>query len=252
MIKPNRLSPGLVIALLVSFAMAGWAQAQGLLTGDRIATARGELVIHPMSHASLVLGWQNRAVFVDPVEGSAPYHSMPRPVFILVTDIHSDHMDAATLAALGAVEIVAPRAVRDALPAELQPRVIVLDNGQTATIAGIGIEAVPAYNVTPERLQYHPPGRGNGYVLTFGDTRVYVAGDTEVTPEMRALENIDVAFVPMNLPYTMTVEQAAEGVNAFRPRIVYPYHHRGGDVDAFARLVGPHTEVRLRDWYPGS
>jgi L-ascorbate metabolism protein UlaG (beta-lactamase superfamily) len=108
------------------------------------------------------------------------------------------------------------------------------------------------YNLTEDRLQYHGKGRGNGYVLTFGNVRVYVAGDTEDIPEMRALRNIDVAFVPMNLPFTMTPEQAADAVREFRPRIVYPYHYGESDVATFIRLVGRDVgvEVRERNWYP--
>jgi L-ascorbate metabolism protein UlaG (beta-lactamase superfamily) len=224
------------------------AAAQAL-TGDKVATTNGDLVIHPVNHASLVLSWGGKIVYVDPVGGAAPYQGLPRPDLILVTDIHGDHMHPDTLAALGDAPIVAPQAVKDALPAALQGRVQVLGNGQSATVQTIPIEAVAAYNTTPERLQFHAKGRGNGYVLSLGGKRIYIAGDTEVTPEMQALKDIDVAFLPMNLPYTMTVEQAAEGVKAFKPKVVYPYHSRGSDVQAFARLVGPASEVRIRTWY---
>ena len=121
-----------------------------------------------------------------------------------------------------------------------------LENGE---IDGIPVEAVPAYNITADRRQYHPQGRDNGYVLTFGDRRLYIAGDTEDTPEMRALTGIEVAFLPMNLPYTMSVEQAADAVKAFRPAIVYPYHSRGSDTATFKELVGDAAEVRLAEWY---
>ena len=118
-------------------------------------------------------------------------------------------------------------------------------------MAGVKIEAIAAYNLAAERQRYHPKGRGNGYVLTLGDKRVYVSGDTEDVPEMRALKDIDVAFLCMNLPFTMTVEQAAGAVRAFRPKVVYPYHCRGSDLEKFRQLVGtePGVEVRLRDWY---
>lgn len=109
--------------------------------------------------------------------------------------------------------------------------------------------AVPAYNTTPDRLKYHPKGVGNGYVISFGDKKIYIAGDTEDIPEMRALTGIEVAFLPMNLPYTMTEEQAASAVEAFRPRIVYPYHYKGSDPKKFAALVGDAAQVRLLDWY---
>ena len=126
-------------------------------------------------------------------------------------------------------------------------------NGDELSMMGIGIEAIPAYNLTPERLNFHPKGRDNGYVLTFGDKRIYISGDTEGTPEMRALKNIDVAFVCMNLPYTMTPEAAADAVLAFKPKIVYPYHSRGSDVDKFASMVkagDAGIDVRLRDCTP--
>jgi L-ascorbate metabolism protein UlaG (beta-lactamase superfamily) len=127
----------------------------------------------------------------------------------------------------------------------------VISNGQTKTIGDFQVEAIPMYNLTPERLQYHPKGRGNGYVVTYGGKRFYFSGDTEGTVEMRALRNIDVAFVCMNLPYTMTPAEAAEAVRAFHPSVVYPYHYRGSDVRAFAQaLAGSGIEVRLRDWYP--
>jgi L-ascorbate metabolism protein UlaG (beta-lactamase superfamily) len=137
------------------------------------------------------------------------------------------------------------------LPADLQSRATVLTNGETKTVAGITITGVPMYNTTAARMSYHSKGRGNGYVVAFGDKRVYLSGDTEDIPEMRALKNIDVAFVCMNLPYTMTVDQAASAVREFKPKIVYPYHSRNSDVEKFKTLVGTDAgvEVRLRDWY---
>lgn len=221
------------------------------LTGDTIKTAQGPLVIHPVNHASFVMSWKGMTIYVDPVGGIAPYQDLPKPDLILVTDIHGDHLNAATLSALvnPTTPIVAPAAVRAQVPANLQQRIHLLANGETAREGDIGVEAVAMYNTTPERLQNHTKGRGNGYVLTFGATRVYIAGDTEPTPEMLALKNIDVAFLPMNLPYTMTPQQAAEAVHQFKPKIVYPYHYRGQDTAAFARLVGKDAEVRLRNWY---
>jgi L-ascorbate metabolism protein UlaG (beta-lactamase superfamily) len=135
------------------------------------------------------------------------------------------------------------------LPQNLQAKTKVMRNGDIQTYAGIKIEAVPEYNISPDRLMYHPKGRDNGYVLTFGDKRVYLAGDTEETPELKNLPNIDVAFIPMNLPYTQTVEAAAQWVRDFRPKIVYPYHYGESDVGKFRMLVGNASEVRLRKWY---
>jgi L-ascorbate metabolism protein UlaG (beta-lactamase superfamily) len=122
-------------------------------------------------------------------------------------------------------------------------------NGDKTTIAGVSIEAFPMYNTTPDRLKYHPKGDGNGYILTIGGKRIYIAGDTEETPEMRAITNIDVAFLPMNLPFTMDIRHAAQAVKDFKPKVVYPYHYRGSDVEAFKTMVGDAADVRLLKWY---
>ena len=229
------------------------AVAGAALMGDRVATSQSDLVIHPVNHATLALGWENVTLYVDPVGGAARFANLPRPDLVLLTDIHSDHLSLDTLKALvtDKTKIVAPSAVAEQLPAELRPRATVLTNGQTASLLGVKIEAVAAYNLTPERQRFHAQGRGNGYVLTLGGKRVYLSGDTEDVPEMRALKDIAVAFMCMNLPYTMDVEQAARAVREFRPKIVYPYHCRGSDLEKFKQLVGADRgiEVRLRDWY---
>jgi L-ascorbate metabolism protein UlaG (beta-lactamase superfamily) len=226
---------------------------QASLPGDRLATSQGNLVIHPLNHATFMMNWAGRTLYVDPVGGAERFQGLPSPDILLVTDLHGDHYSADTLAAVlqPATVIIAPRAVRDLMPANLQAVTQELANGGTLPVKDIPIEAIPMYNITPDRLERHVKGRGNGYLLTLGDKRVYIAGDTEDTPEMRALSNIDVAFVPMNLPFTMSVQQAADAVRAVKPRIVYPYHSRGSDVNEFARLVGTDVgvEVRLRTWY---
>jgi L-ascorbate metabolism protein UlaG (beta-lactamase superfamily) len=248
--KTVRSSIACAVAMLAGFA--GVAAAQ--ITGDVVATSRGDLVVHPIDHATFVMGWNGMAIYVDPVGGAGRFAGLPTPGLILVTDIHGDHMDAETLSAIVTprTTIVAPTAVTEQLPASLMGQTISLANGETAMFDDIGVEGVPMYNLTQERLQYHDRGRGNGYVLTIGGRRVYIAGDTEDIPEMRALRNIDVAFVPMNLPYTMTEDQAASGVNAFTPTVVYPYHYGESDVEKFKMLVeagGGSTEVRLLAWY---
>lgn len=223
------------------------------LEGDRISTSQGELVIKPLNHATFVMSWQGKMLYVDPVGGAERFEGLPAPDLILITHEHKDHLNADTLKAIdnGSAPLVTPQSVHDQLPEELAKRTTVMNNGDSTTVAGIPLQAIPAYNTTPERLKYHPKGRDNGYILTLGDQRVYIAGDTEDTPEMRALSDVDVAFVPMNLPFTMTVEQAASAVREFKPGIVYPYHSRGSDVDAFAKLVGSDSgvDVRIRDWY---
>ena len=213
----------------------------------------GEVVIHPVEHASMV--WQTPAgvIYVDPVGGAEAYADLPAPDLILITHEHGDHYDQPTLDALPEVRIIANPAVAGMLPEAMGERTTTMANGDAGEVLGLTIEAVPAYNTTPDRAQYHPQGRDNGYLLTIGGQRFLIAGDTEDTPELRALTGIDVAFLPMNLPYTMTVEQAAEAVTAFSPGVVYPYHHRDSDLDAFTRLVdegGSGAQVVIADWYP--
>ncbi|MDX5436472.1 MAG: MBL fold metallo-hydrolase, partial [Pontibacter sp.] len=191
--------------------------------------------------------------------GAASYEGIAKPDLILITDIHGDHLDTATLGALDTrgVTMVVPQAVADKLPAQYQQQLVVLKNGGKSTQQGIAITAVPMYNLPESADAMHPKGRGNGYLLEMGGKRVYISGDTEGTPEMRSLKNIDVAFVSMNLPYTMDVDQAAEAVLAFKPKVIYPYHYRGkdglSDVDSFKQQVNAQNkqiDVRLKDWYP--
>jgi len=236
------------LVFLVAF-VASTTQAQ-MLTGSTVPTSNGNLVIHPVSHASFVMEWDDKTIYVDPVGGAGLYDGLQRPDLVLITDIHGDHLDAPTLEALSAnAQLIAPAAVRDQLPAALQAKTFVLDNGNNVDRLGINIEAIPMYNLTEDRLQFHEKGRGNGYVATFGGTRVYISGDTEDIPEMRNLEDIDVAFVCFNLPYTMTESQAADAINAFSPDIVYPYHYRGSDLALFTSMIDDGIEVREGAWY---
>lgn len=227
--------------------------AQDTDMADTIATDQGDLTIHPVDHASLVLHWGDHVIYVDPVGGAERYATLPAPTAILITHGHGDHFDLPTLEAIASgVPIVANVEVFDKLPEALKANATSIANGEEGEIAGIPLRAVAAYNITEDRLRYHPQGVGNGYVLTFGGKSVYVAGDTEPTPEMLALTGIDVAFLPMNLPYTMTPEQAAEAVNAFKPAIVYPYHYGDSDLSLFENAVDDGIEVRLRNWYPSA
>ena len=226
---------------------------------DQIKTNKGMLTIQPVVHGTLVLQWNGKTIYVDPYGGAAAFESIAAPDLILITDIHGDHLDLKTLDTLhtaGAV-IVAPQAVFDKLPQALQQKAVVLGNGAETEQLGINIAAIPMYNLPEDATSRHIKGRGNGYLLAIGNKRIYISGDTEDIPEMRHLKNIDVAFVSMNLPYTMDIDQAASAVLEFRPRIVYPYHYRGqnelSDVAAFKQKVdagNKHIEVRLRNWYP--
>ena len=247
-------------ALLLALLLAAVPALAQRAAPDQIATKNGPLTIQPITHATLVLTWNKQTIYVDPTGGAEAFAGLPAPTLILITDIHGDHFDPKALAAIPAnqARLVAPRAVADQLPAELRPRVSVLANGRQLDTLGLSIRAVPMYNLPETPDSRHPKGRGNGYVLTLGGQRVYLSGDTEDTAEMRALRNIDVAFVCMNLPYTMDITQAASAVLAFKPRIVYPYHYRGqgglSDVAAFQQAVrtgSKKIDVRLRNWYPG-
>ncbi len=224
-----------------------------------INTDISDLEIIPVSHATAVFKWGNTVFYTDPVGGAEAFKGKSSPDFILITDIHGDHMNAETLLALelGETKIIVPKAVQDKLPEELQSNLIVLNNGETHDLKGFKIKAIPMYNLPQSKDAMHVKGRGNGYVLENNGMRLYISGDTEDIPEMRNLENIDVALVSMNLPYTMPVDQAAEGVLAFKPKKVIPYHYRGkdgfADVDEFKRLVNEgndNIQVELMDWYP--
>lgn len=218
-----------------------------------------EIDIEPVSHATAVIHFGDKVIYLDPVGGAQAFEGMDKPDFVLITDIHGDHMDAETLKALnlGETKIIVPQAVKDKLPAELQKNLVVMNNGEKQDQQGINIEAIPMYNLPDSDDAYHTKGRGNGYLLEQDGQRLYIAGDTEDIPEMRNLTDIDIALVPMNLPYTMPVEQAAEGVLTFAPHRVIPYHYRSqdgfSDVDKFKKLVNeknPDIEVDLMEWYP--
>jgi L-ascorbate metabolism protein UlaG (beta-lactamase superfamily) len=215
---------------------------------DVIPTSSGELTLTFLGHGSLLFGWGAQRIHVDPFGHVADYAGLPRADLLLVTHEHADHLDLDALAKVrtATTEIVLTELARRQVGAG-----IVMANGDARTVCGVPIEAVPAYNVLhrrPSGEPFHPKGAGNGYVLTFGDTRVYVAGDTENVPEMRALSRIDVAFLPANLPYTMTPEMVAEAARWIRPRILYPYHYGSTDVGEIVRLLGdePGCEVRIR------
>ena len=241
-------------ALLLSLTLV-LAHAQ-MPAPDKVEVKGGELTIQPITHATLVLSYKNKNFYIDPTGGAAAFTGLASPDVIIITDIHGDHFDVKTIEAINKnnTVLVAPQAVADKLPATFdKQKLVVLKNGDETKQSGITIAAMPMYNLPEAADAMHTKGRGNGYVLTIGDKRIYISGDTEDIPEMRSLKNIDIAFVCMNLPYTMDVNQAAQGVLAFNPKIVYPYHYRGQDVNTFKTLVNTgnkNIDVRLRAWYP--
>ncbi len=225
-------------------------------SSDVFATSAGDITVHPVNHASFVMETPIGTIYADPVGGAAAYAGFPEPDLILVTHEHGDHYDAETLATLVGdnTQIIANPAVFSMLPAVLKDRSSQLSNGDSATFGDLGIDAIPAYNITDERKKFHPEGRDNGYVLGFDGFRVYISGDTEDIPEMRALEGIDLAFLCMNLPFTMDVKAAASAIADFQPNYVYPYHYRGRaggtqDPAEFAQLVGNAVDVKIGGWY---
>ena len=213
-------------------------------------TSAGDVKITPLYHASTLIEAGGKVIYVDPAQ-PAKLDGLPKADLILITHIHPDHMDPASIAEISKAntEIIAPASVV-ATVTTAKP----IANGETKKWQDWTIEAVPAYNLkrgpAPGKL-YHDKGRDNGYVLTYGGKRFYFSADTEGIPEMRALKNIDVAFVCMNLPYTMPPEEAADAVKAFHPKVVIPYHYHGSDLAVFKKgLEGSGIEVRLLEWYP--
>ena len=210
-------------------------------------------------HSSLIITYNNTTIYVDPYGGIERYKDYEKPDIVLITDIHGDHLDLKTLDSINTStsEIITASSVLKLLPSTYKSKTTVLKNGQGIHRSDIFIKAIAMYNLPEEKDSKHPKGRGNGYILTIDDTQIYISGDTEDTAEMRSLQNIDIAFVCMNLPYTMDINQAADAVLAFQPKVVYPFHYRGqngfSDVEEFKNLVNSKNnqiDVRLKNWYP--
>ena len=244
--------------LILLFSASLFSASAQTNVPDTIGTDMGPLVVVPIEHASLVLKVKGLVIFVDPANPDN-FRGMGSPDIILVTDIHGDHFDLKTIDAVkkAVTVLVVPQVVADKLPPQDKDHIIVMKNGDQTSESGITINAIPMYNLPESPTAMHTKGRGNGYVLTIGGKRIYLSGDTQGIPEMRSLKNIDVAFICMNLPYTMDIKEAADAVLAFKPRIVYPYHYRGNnglsDINGFKAIVeaaDKNIDVRLRNWYP--
>jgi L-ascorbate metabolism protein UlaG (beta-lactamase superfamily) len=237
----------LVLALcFVVLGLSGLAAGQPKHEKDVIPTSKGDLEITFLGHGTLMMAFGGKTIHVDPYGEVADYGSLPKADLVLVTHEHFDHLDQAALEAIlkPGTAIVATKACAKALP-----DAVILANGGSKTVLGLAIEAVPAYNIAhkrPDGQPFHPKGSGNGYIVAFGATRVYIAGDTENTPEMKALKDIDVAFLPMNLPYTMTPEQVADAAKSFRPKILYPYHYGDTDPAKLVRLLQAEKGIEVR------
>ena len=240
----------LAFSLALVFAFAGTAfAAAGGSQADTFKTSQGDLTITFIGHGTLMMKYGGKVVHIDPFSREADYSKLPKADIVLVTHEHYDHLD---LKAIEQVRKPDTQFVVTEKVAQLLRSGIAMKNGDTRTVQGLRIEAVPAYNIKHMRspgVPFHPKGAGNGYVVTFGDKRVYIAGDTENTPEMKALKGIDIAFLPMSLPYTMTPEMVADAAKAFRPKVFYPYHYGDTDVNKLKELLKKERgiEVRVRN-----
>jgi L-ascorbate metabolism protein UlaG (beta-lactamase superfamily) len=213
---------------------------------DIIKTSTGDLKITLIGHGTLMFTFGNEIIHVDPFTKVADYEKLPKADVVLITHEHHDHLD---LKALALVRTEKTKVVLTEACSKQVKNGIIMKNGEVQTVNGLKIEAIPAYNLVHKRdngQPFHPKGVGNGYIITFGNKRVYVAGDTENIPEMKSLQEIDCAFLPMNLPYTMTPEMVANAAEAFRPKILYPYHFGDTDTSQLLRLLQDQKDVEVR------
>lgn len=236
-------------ALFVAVLMVGLlfsTQAQADFDTDVVETIGGKLQITFIGHGTLMFTFEGKVIHVDPVSREADYSGLPKADLILITHEHRDHLDPEVVKMLSTkrTEIILTEVCANRIKGG-----IVMGNGDVKTVQGLLIEAVPAYNLVHMRsagVPFHAKGVGNGYVVTFADKRVYVAGDTENVPEMKQLKKIDIAFLPMNLPYTMTPEMVADAAKAFKPKILYPYHYGQTDTSQLLELMENVDEVEVR------
>jgi L-ascorbate metabolism protein UlaG (beta-lactamase superfamily) len=234
-----------------SVVVVGVVLASGLSMGqqaggrhmDTQKTSGGDLIIEPLNHSALRFEFKGKQYYVDP-SGNSDWANLPKADAIFITHEHGDHLNAKVIATIKKPDTIIYMNASSVKSAGFGQ---VIEVGQTKDVLDIKLEAVPAYNITADRLRFHPKDRkDNGYILTFGDKRVYAAGDTEGTPEMKALKNVDVAFLPINLPYTMTPQDAAEAARAFQPKVLYPYHQGKADPNEVKRALADVKEIEVR------
>ena len=231
---------------MLSMVLATSASGQEQFQTDVIKTSSGDLVITFIGHGSLMFNFGGKVIYVDPYSKLADYGKLPKADIILITHEHRDHLDPA---AIEKIRTEKTQIILTEIGAKQLGGGTVMKNGDSRSVDGLTIEAVPAYNIVHKRESgepFHPKGNGNGYVVTFGDKRVYGAGDTENVPEMKALRNIDIAFLPMNLPYTMTPEMVADAAKMFHPKVLYPYHTGETDVTKLPALLKDRKDIEVR------
>ena len=242
----------LLAMILLTGLISGLSGSNLKYTKDIFETSEGDLAITFIGHGTLMFEFKDMTIHVDPVMGEADYKEMPDADLVLVTHEHGDHLDLTALKHIctGDCPVVMTQACLDNI--EEFKGAVVMKNGDTKTLKGMKIEAIPAYNIKHKRDNggvFHPKGQGNGYVITFGDKRVLIGGDTENTPEIKQLKDIDIAFLPMNLPYTMTPGMVADAAKAIQPAVLYPYHYGQTDPEELVLLLKDekNIEVRIRD-----
>lgn len=245
--------------LLIFFSLATLVSEAQRPASDGVKAKQTDISIQPILHGTVVFTWNNKVIYADPYGGGKAFEGIAAPDLILITDIHGDHLNVETLKALDLSKavLVIPQAVANQLPEDMKAKAVILNNGASTNQLGISISAIPMYNLPESPDSRHTKGRGNGYIMNLGGKTIYLSGDTSDIPEMRSLKNIDIAFVCMNLPFTMDINQAASAVLEFKPTIVYPYHYRGqgglSDVEGFKKIVqdgNKKIDVRVRNWYP--
>ena len=242
-----------------SFVLLFFGLAMAQNKTDKFKTPNGTISVQPKLHSSMLINYNDITIAVDPYGGEQLFNRSLAPEIVLITDIHGDHLNMSTLELLNTSEsiFIVPKAVANKLPPGIAKEVVIVKNGQGVHREGIFFMAIPMYNVPETEDSRHPKGRGNGYIIEIENQRIYISGDTSATEEMKLLRDIDIAFICMNLPYTMDVEEAADVVLKIAPKTVFPYHFRGkdgfSDVAKFKKLVKTQNnqiDVRLRDWYP--
>lgn len=229
------------LLILLMWTVYSTANAQNFNT-DVYETSEGKLTIAFIGHGTLMFQFNGKTIQVDPWEKLADYSILPKADIILITHGHGDHLDTAAIrktSKVGTVLVTTSEVAGKIKQGE------VMQNGEKRIVDGLSIEAVPAYNYTPGKERFHPKGRDNGFVIQFGNKRVYVAGDTEDIPEMAELKNIDIAFLPVNQPYTMLPEQLAHAVQMLKPAVVYPYHFGETDLNKVVKLLKPFEKTKL-------
>lgn len=234
-----------IITLFIAILYLHAANAQKQFNPDEFSTSAGKLTIYFIGHGTLMFDFNGKIIHVDPWTKLADYTKLPKADLILITHQHPDHLDTA---AIKQITRQGTTLVTNPVVNEMINKGEIMKNGDIKTFQGIKIEAVPAYNTTPGRENFHPMGRDNGYVINFGNRRVYVAGDTEDVPEMAFLKDIYIAFLPMNQPYTMLPDQVVKAANMFHPKILYPYHSGDTNTELLKTLMAstPEIEVRIK------